>query len=59
MRDTGWTRAALAANVVDPEAARDLPPRDRVEWLIDRAAGTARLEPPEPGLRAWCCRWRR
>ena len=50
VRDTGWTRGALAANVVDPEAARDLPPRDRFEWLIDREAGTVRLERPEPGL---------
>ena len=30
VRGTGWTRGALSANVVDPEAARDLPPRDRV-----------------------------
>jgi amidase len=47
---TGWTRGALSANVVDPEAARDLPPRDRVGWLIDREAGTLRLEKPEPAL---------
>jgi amidase len=47
---TGWTRGALSANVVDPEAARDLPPRDRVGWLIDRDAGTLRLEKPEPAL---------
>ena len=45
------SRGALSANVVDPEAVRDLPPRDRVEWLIDRDAGTVRLEAPEPGLR--------
>ncbi len=51
VRGTGWTRAALAANVVDPEDARDLPPRDRAEWLIDREAGTVRLETPEPALR--------
>ncbi len=50
VRGGGWTRAALSANVVDPEAVRDLPPRDRVEWLIDRDAGTVRLEAPEPGL---------
>src|SRR5690554_2782007 len=25
-RPTGWTRSALAANVVDPETARGLPP---------------------------------
>ena len=50
VRGTGWTRGALSANVVDPEAARDLPPRDRVEWLIDREASTVRLEKPEPAL---------
>jgi hypothetical protein len=31
---TGCTGAELSANVVDPEAARDLPLRDRVEWLL-------------------------
>jgi amidase len=41
---------ALSANVLDPEAVRDLPPRDRVEWLIDREASTVRLEKPEPAL---------
>ncbi len=47
-RATGWTRAALAANVVDPETARDLPPRDLCTWLIDGEARTVRLaEPPE------------
>ena len=49
-RDTGWTRAALSATVIDPEAARDLPPRDRAEWIIDRAARTVRPEKTEPGL---------
>jgi amidase len=27
VRGTGWTRGALSANVVDPEAVRELPPR--------------------------------
>lgn len=49
-RDTGWTRAALSATVIDPEAARDLPPRDLADWRIDRAARNVRLEVPEPGL---------
>ncbi len=49
-RGTGWTRGALSANVVDPEAVRALPPRDRVEWRIDRDAGTVRLDDPEPAL---------
>jgi len=49
-RDTGWTRTALSATVIDPESARDLPPRDLADWRIDRAARTVRLEAPEPGL---------
>lgn len=49
-RDTGWTSAALSANVLDPEYARNLPPRDHVEWIIDRQASTVKLEKPLPGL---------
>jgi amidase len=49
-RPTGWTRASLAANVVDPEDVRTLPPRDRATWLIDIAASTVRLESPPKGL---------
>ncbi|MHA6689334.1 acetamidase/formamidase family protein [Devosia sp. A449] len=48
IRDRGWTRAALAANVLDPERARDLSPRDRTEWIIEN--GTVRLEQPVAGL---------
>ncbi len=47
---TGWTRASLAANVVDPEVVRRLPPSDRVNWRVDRQALTAVLDPPVPGL---------
>ena len=50
VRGTGWTRGSLSANVVDPEAVRDLPPRDRIEWLIDGEAATVRLQNPEPAL---------
>ncbi|WP_375451163.1 acetamidase/formamidase family protein [uncultured Devosia sp.] len=50
IRDRGWTRAALAANVVDPERVRDLPPRDRADWIIDLANHTVRLEHTVPGL---------
>jgi acetamidase/formamidase len=50
-RATGWTRAALAANVVDPSMISDLPDRDRAVWLIDRNAQTARLETPPDVLR--------
>ncbi|WP_240231331.1 acetamidase/formamidase family protein [Devosia lacusdianchii] len=50
IRENGWTRAVLAANVVDPERVRDLPPRDRADWIIDGAAGTVRLKEPVAGL---------
>lgn len=50
IRATGWTRAVVAANVVDPETVRDLPPRDVSIWTIDRQALTAQLEKPVPGL---------
>jgi amidase len=49
-RDTGWTNAVLAANVIDPEVVRTLPPRERVTWLIDRDKRTARLESAPKGL---------
>jgi len=45
-RDSGWTRNALAANVVDPGTALARPERDYADWVIDRAAGTARLAAP-------------
>ncbi|HEU0113219.1 MAG TPA: acetamidase/formamidase family protein [Thermomicrobiales bacterium] len=45
-RATGWSRAALAPNVVDPETVSSLPPRDAVDWAIDAAAGTVRLLAP-------------
>lgn len=47
-RTTGWTRGALAANVIEPEAARGLPKRDLVTWTIDEA--TVRLAEPLAGL---------
>lgn len=46
----GWTRAAIAPNVVDPEAVAGLPPRDRTIWAIDRQGLTVQLENPIPGL---------
>lgn len=49
-RDSGWTRASLAGNVVDPESVRDLPPRDRLDWIIDRQQGNVRLAEPLAGL---------
>jgi acetamidase/formamidase len=50
-RDTGWTRAALAENVVDPAFVAKLPPRRRTGWLIDRTRKTARLEKPPAALK--------
>ena len=49
-RATGWTRASLAGNVVDPEAVRDLPSREKVTWSIDRQGGTLQLAEPVEGL---------
>ena len=39
-RDTGWTYAPLAPNVIDPEAVAAMPARTRHTWTIDREAGT-------------------
>src|SRR5689334_16668909 len=50
IRATGWTRASLAGNVVDPEFVRELPSRDKVNWRIDRQGLTATLDPAVPGL---------
>ncbi len=50
IRATGWTRAALAENVVDPGFVASLPPRDRATWAIDANAGTATLLNPPPGF---------
>jgi acetamidase/formamidase len=49
-RDTGWTNAIVAANVVDPEMAPALPPKERVTWLINRQDGTVRLANSPQGL---------
>jgi len=49
-RDVGYTSAMLATNVVDPDFARGMPERENVAWRIDRAAGTATLVQPVPGL---------
>jgi acetamidase/formamidase len=49
-RSTGWTRSVVAANVVDPESVRDLPPRHTATWQIDAAASTVRLSEPVSGL---------
>lgn len=53
VRATGWTRAGLAANVVDPGAVSRLPRRDKTTWLIDIAASRIAPEIPPPKLRNW------
>jgi amidase len=50
IRATGWTNSCLAANVLDPEAVRKLPPATRVMWDIDRNALTVRLQDPPAAL---------
>ncbi len=44
IRSNGFTRASIAPNVVDPSFVKDLPPRDRATWRIDRNALTAQLD---------------
>ncbi|RWM13713.1 MAG: acetamidase [Mesorhizobium sp.] len=50
IRSSGWTISSLAANVVDPEAARQLPAPDRADWLIDLESRTVKLQEPPQGL---------
>jgi acetamidase/formamidase len=45
-RDYAYTSTAVAANVVDPRYVCELPERERAEWRIDRARGTATLVKP-------------
>lgn len=52
-RATGWTFDVLSANVVDPRAVRRFPDHRIVNWIIDAAAGRARLADPPPALAAW------
>ncbi|HZG66446.1 MAG TPA: acetamidase/formamidase family protein [Herpetosiphonaceae bacterium] len=49
-RERGWSRAALAPNVVDPEYVAELPPRELAEWHVDTAAGIATLLTPATRL---------
>ena len=50
-RATGYTSSCVAENVVDPEFVRHLPERTTVQWVIDRAAGTVRLQEPPDRLK--------
>lgn len=49
-RTWGWTRDALAANTVNPEYVRTLPPRELADWHVDTEAWSARLTAPPGGL---------
>jgi len=49
-RDMGFTRNVLAANVIDPEAARDLPRSEKTLWDIDRHAMTVKLKQQVAGI---------
>lgn len=49
-RTWGWTRDALAANVVEPEYAQTLPPRELADWHVDGELWVARLVAPPRGL---------
>ncbi|CAA9553499.1 MAG: probable acetamidase/formamidase protein [uncultured Thermomicrobiales bacterium] len=49
-RDSGFTNALLAPNVVDPEFVRELPDLPRFDWHIDIDAWSAAPMVPIPGL---------
>jgi acetamidase/formamidase len=57
-RRTGWSRMAVAANVVDPEYIIKLPRNENgtpifSEWEFDIPAWTTTLSSPETGLGRW------
>jgi len=49
-RDTGFTNALLAPNVVEPEFVQKLPDLPRFDWKIDHEARTATPLEPIPSL---------
>jgi amidase len=49
-RDSGFTACVVAANAVDPEYVRELPPRQLAQWAIDRGRSTATLISPDTKL---------
>jgi amidase len=52
-RGTGWTFDVLSPNVIDPQTVHRFPARSKTEWVIDAAAGRARLAKPPPALTQW------
>jgi acetamidase/formamidase len=49
----GWTRQGLALHVVDSAAQALLPPREKIDWVIDGNSGTARPKSPPAGIENW------
>lgn len=49
-RRTGFTAITVAANVVDPDYARNLPERATANWELDLERGVATLASPETKL---------
>jgi acetamidase/formamidase len=49
-RDTGWTGALLATNVVDPDFVRQLPKSKGYDWTVDLDAWSASPVEPITGL---------
>lgn len=49
-RAYGWSRAAIAVNVVDPSFVPELPKRDKAEWRVDGEMETATLVSPKTKL---------
>ena len=49
-RDSGFTNALLATNVVDPDFARELIDLPRFDWHVDVKRGTVAPAEPFPGL---------
>lgn len=50
-RTYGWTRASVAANVVDPDFVPQLPAREKAEWRVDAELENATLISPKTKLR--------
>jgi amidase len=50
---TGWTRSGLAWNVIDPVLVREMPPREKTIWFVDRNKGEASLAEPTAALKTW------
>jgi acetamidase/formamidase len=52
-RTYGWSRAAVATNVVDPDFVPELPAREKAEWRVHAELETATLVTPRTVLGEW------